>query len=139
MDCKALIPEFGAILVAVRVEQKETNVATTELDVQAGHGRPPFLPNNLLDAKLEILRLRSFKGDGEELVNNGRMNPRNGVTEKDDENLLRAHTEERAQSNLRLIRECLCLIKDDNLRTSGHKQSIKGGTDEGVHAAAYSL
>ena len=132
MDIETLIPEFHAILVAVGVQEKEANVSTAKLDVEPGHGR--LVPQNLLDAELEILGLWCLKRNGEELVDNGGMDTRNGVTEKDDENFLGAHIQQGSESNLGLVCERLGLVKDNHFRPGCHEEGIEGGSDEGVHA-----
>jgi hypothetical protein len=91
MHIETLIPEFDAILIAVGIQEKEADVSTAKLDIESGHGR--LVPKNLLDAELEILGLWCLKRDREELVDDGGMDTRNRVTEKDDENFLRAHIE----------------------------------------------
>ncbi len=133
------MPQFCTVLVSARIQEKETDIPFSELDVDTAHLSNLVRAEYLFNAELEICELGGFKWNNKKLMCDRAMNTGNGVTEEDYKNLLGAHIEKGSQCNLGLVRECLGLIKYDDFGTGGGKEGIKGRAHEGVDATADSL
>ena len=71
MRCETFVPELCAILKAVRIEKKEADITSAELDIDATHLSDSLFSDNFLHAMLEMGWIWCLKGDDEEFVDNG--------------------------------------------------------------------
>ena len=66
------------------------------------------------------------------------MNSRDGITQKDNQSLLRRFIQKRAKGNLGLVRQGLRLVKNDDFGGGIiRKKRLKGGTNERIYTAPY--
>jgi len=115
VEREALMPEEGAVCKPAGIEEKKSDIAASELDVEAGHLGATILPKNLLNTEFKIHKIGGFKGDREKLVHNRGMDSGNGVTEKYNQHLLRGHIQQRAECDLCLVCERFRFVENDHL------------------------
>jgi len=134
-------PHPGAIIKPFRIENEETNIATAELNVQAGYlvGGRSAVENNI-HTMIEVGCLGGLKRDNQEFMENGLVNSRDGITEKDDEGFLRRLVQQGSQGDLCLVGQRLGLVKHDDLGGRiVRKERLKRGPNEGIDTASDGL
>lgn len=71
MRRETFVPELCAILKAGRIEKKEADITSAELDIEATHLSDGLFSDDFLHAMLEMGWFWCLKGDDEKFMDNG--------------------------------------------------------------------